>query len=154
MRSDTARAIAAAAGSRFFGVAAAREAAPAPVASASAIVNYARQFVGTPYVYGGVTPAGFDCSGFTSYVVRQVLGRSIGASAAAQIGAGVSVSAKNLEPGDLVFFVNTDGPGITHVGFYIGGGQMVHAGSERTGVTISNIWDSYWGQRYYGARRL
>ena len=142
------------------------KAAPAPAAvqqtraeptgggNGGALVAHAMKYLGYPYVYGGSSPAGFDCSGFTLYVVRQVLGRNIGASAAAQTGAGVSVSAKNLEPGDLVFFVNTNGPGITHVGIYIGGGQMIHSGSERTGVVISNIWDGYWGSRYYGARRL
>lgn len=120
----------------------------------AAIAAFAMKFVGYPYVWGGTSPSGFDCSGFTSYVVRNAIGESIGRDVAAQIGAGTPVSAKNLEPGDLVFFVNTYQPGLSHVGIYIGGGQMVQAGSEQTGVTISNIWDSYWGSRYYGARRI
>ncbi|HEX5503774.1 MAG TPA: SH3 domain-containing protein [Thermomicrobiales bacterium] len=127
---------------------------PPPPSNGDAIVAVAMKYVGYPYVWGGTSPGGFDCSGFTYYVIEQVLGTNIGTSTDAQIGVGTPVSAKNLQPGDLVFFVNTYQAGLSHVGIYIGGGQMVHAGSERTGVTISNIWDSYWGPRYYAARRI
>lgn len=127
----------------------------APASSSGAeMAAFALKFAGYPYAWGGKSPAGFDCSGFTNYVARNVLGVGIGSSTDEQIGAGVSISAKELQPGDLVFFANTYKAGLSHVGIYIGGGQMISAASERTGVAISNIWDSYWGSRYYGARRL
>jgi cell wall-associated NlpC family hydrolase len=71
-----------------------------------------------------------------------------------QATSGKHVDPANLAPGDLVFFQNTYTWGLSHSGIYIGGGQFVHAGSERTGVTISNMWDDYWGSRYYTARRV
>jgi cell wall-associated NlpC family hydrolase len=83
------------------------------------IVAIARQYVGTPYVYGGATPAGFDCSGFTSYVFAQ-LGIDIPRSSAAQRGAGRIVSAAEAQPGDLVWW-----PG--HVGIYTGNGNHIAA---------------------------
>ena len=64
------------------------------------------------------------------------------------------VDPANLTPGDLVFFENTYTWGLSHVGIYIGDGQFVHAGSERTGVVISDLWDDYWGSRYYSARHV
>lgn len=135
--------------------------APAPVAAppsntgrGQSLVNVAMRYRGYPYAWGGSSPGGFDCSGFTKYVASSALGVGLGNSTGSQVGAGVAVSPKNLEPGDLVFFVNTYQSGLSHVGIYIGGGQMIHAGSERTGVTVSNIWDSYWGPKFYAARRL
>lgn len=131
--------------------------AAAPRASAShgqQIVNVAMRYLGYPYVWGGSSPGGFDCSGFTSYVVSSAIGVSLSHLVGGQIGAGAAVSPDDMAPGDLVFFVNTYQPGLSHVGIYIGGGQFIHAGSERTGVVISSIWDSYWGPKFYGARRL
>ncbi|MHB1288413.1 C40 family peptidase [Georgenia sp.] len=101
-------------------------AVPAPVASASAIVDYARQFVGTPYVYGGSTPAAFDCSGFTSYVFA-AFGISLPRSSSAQAGAGVVVSADQARPGDLVWW-----PG--HIGIYTGGGNHIAARNPGTAL--------------------
>lgn len=132
-------------------------AAPAPPASSGRgekIVAVAMRYAGYPYVWGGVTPSGFDCSGFTLYVLNLALGVNIGRTVDSQIGAGVPIGAKDLAPGDLVFFENTYQPGLSHVGIYIGGGQMIGAASERTGVAIANIWDSYWGPKYVGARRI
>lgn len=109
-------------------------------------------YLGSPYVLGGAGPRVFDCSGFTSFVLGQY-GIYPGRTTYVQWANGRAVSSSNLLPGDLVFFANTFGPGISHVGIYIGGGRMIHAGSERTGVTISSVWDAYWGSHYAGARR-
>ncbi|WP_448073935.1 C40 family peptidase [Georgenia yuyongxinii] len=100
--------------------------APAPAASASAIVDYARQFVGTPYVYGGVTPAGFDCSGFTQYVLAEV-GIDLPRSSSAQVNAGTRVSAAEAQPGDLVWW-----PG--HIGIYTGDGNHIAARQPGTAL--------------------
>ncbi len=130
---------------------------PAPAYSSDpvgdAIVAEAMQYVGLPYVWGGTTPAGFDCSGFTHYVMSNIIG-SFTRSLEVQAVSGSYVDPSNLVPGDLVFFQNTYTWGLSHTGIYIGGGQFVHAGSERTGVTVSDMWDSYWSPRYYTARRV
>ncbi len=132
--------------------------AEAPVAPVSgvgdAIVSEALNYVGLPYVWGGTTPSGFDCSGFTYYVVNQVTSAGLSRSLEVQAVSGSYVDPDNLQAGDLVFQQNTYKWGLSHVGIYIGGGQMVNAQSERVGVAIANIWDSYWGPRYYTARRI
>lgn len=99
------------------------------------IVEYALQFVGNPYVWGGTDPnVGADCSGFTSYVMRNVAGVSLSHSSRAQAGEGRRV--ENPLPGDLIFYSN--GGRINHVAIYIGDGQIVHASTERTGIKVSN----------------
>jgi peptidoglycan DL-endopeptidase CwlO len=113
---------------------AAAPAAPAPSASASAIVNIARQYIGTPYVSGGATPAGFDCSGFTQYVFAQA-GISLPRTSSEQRHAGTVVSAAEARPGDLVW-----GPG--HVGIYTGNGQHIAARSPGTALYESPIYIS------------
>lgn len=118
------------------------------------IVAEALNYVGLPYVWGGTTPAGFDCSGFTHYVLTQVFGYNFTRSLEVQAVSGEHVDPANLVPGDLVFFQNTYTWGLSHVGIYIGDGQFVHAGSERTGVTISAMSDDYWSSRYYTSRRI
>jgi cell wall-associated NlpC family hydrolase len=134
---------------------------PEPVAPAAggnpvgnAIVAEGLLYVGLPYVWGGVGPNGFDCSGFVHYVLTRVLGYNFTRALEVQAVSGQHVDPANLKPGDLVFFQNTYTWGLSHVGIFIGDGQFVHAGSERTGVTISNLWDDYWGSRYYTARRV
>jgi cell wall-associated NlpC family hydrolase len=108
--------------------------------------------MGVPYVWGGTSPSGFDCSGFTQYVFRQC-GYSINRTAAAQYSNGSYVSYDSLQAGDLVFFANTyAASGITHVGIYIGGGQFIHCANG--GVKISSLSESYYSSRYYGARRI
>jgi len=120
------------------------------------VANYARQFVGSRYIYGGTGPRGFDCSGLTSYVYNK-FGINLPHNAAAQFNTsyGASVGAMdNLKPGDLVFFKGTGGHrGISHVALYIGGGRVVHAMTPRYGVQVSNVYDSYWIKHYYGGIR-
>ncbi|MEZ4520326.1 MAG: SH3 domain-containing protein [Thermomicrobiales bacterium] len=118
------------------------------------IVAEGLRYVGIPYVWGGTTPAGFDCSGFVHYVLTQVFGYTFTRSLEVQAVSGEYVDAANLMPGDLVFFQNTYTWGLSHTGIYIGDGQFVHAGSERTGVTISSMSDDYWSSRYYTSRRV
>lgn len=106
-----------------------------------------------PYVFGGSSPSGFDCSGLTSYVYRQV-GISLPHSSAAQANYGVAVSKANLKPGDLVFFRGYSGSGIVHVGIYIGNGQMIHAPSSGRSMAVASIHSSYFSSRYVSARRV
>lgn len=114
------------------------------------VVDYARKFVGTPYEWGGVSPSGFDCSGFVLYVFAH-FGVHLGRTSYQQFEAGESVHRADLLPGDLVFF-DTDGPGASHVGIYTGGGDFVSAaGSE---VQILSINSGYWADHYVGARRV
>lgn len=123
--------------------------------SSSSVVSIARQYVGYPYVYGAAGPNAFDCSGFTQYVFRRAGITLYGRSAAAQFNTpGTRIrSYSALQPGDLVFFANTYKPGISHVGIYVGGGQMIHAGSTRTGVAYANINGSYYTSRFAGGVR-
>ena len=118
-----------------------------------AIVDFAMQYYGAPYVYAGNTPAGFDCSGFTQFVVQNVTGLDIGHGTEGQLAYGTPVAYADLQPGDLVYFAGTWGPGISHTGIYIGDGQIIHAENETTGVTISNLWGGY-DAYYYSAIRI
>lgn len=100
-------------------------------------VNYAMQFVGGPYKYGGSDPhTGVDCSGFTRYVMLHGAGISLERSSAAQSRQGVQIGADQMQPGDLLFYGS--GRSINHVAMYIGNGQIVHASTERTGITVSH----------------
>ncbi len=120
--------------------------------NASEIVAYAKQFLGYKYVYGGNTPAGFDCSGFTQYVYKH-FGYSLSRSSASQAGNGVAVSKANLQPGDIVCFARSSGSSkVGHVGIYIGGGQFIHAANSNKGVIISNVDGA--GYYYVCARRI
>ncbi|AVQ39485.1 peptidoglycan hydrolase [Clostridium botulinum] len=105
------------------------------------VISYARQYLGTPYVWGGTSPNGFDCSGFVQYVYRNAAGISLPRDTYGQIGAGSRVSQDQLQPGDLVF------PNAGHVGIYIGGGQMIHAPKSGDVVKISSVWSFYAGVR-------
>jgi cell wall-associated NlpC family hydrolase len=111
------------------------------------VVGIAMRYLGTPYVWGGASPAGFDCSGFTMYVYAQV-GVSLPHNAAAQYGSGSPVSRGDLQPGDLVFF-----DGLGHVGLYIGGGNFIHAPHTGDVVKISSL-TGWYAATYVGARRL
>ncbi|ENK0839639.1 SH3 domain-containing protein [Clostridium botulinum] len=105
------------------------------------VISYARQYLGTPYVWGGTSPNGFDCSGFVQYVYRNAAGISLPRDTYGQIGAGSRVSQDQLQPGDLVF------PDAGHVGIYIGGGQMIHSPKSGDVVKISSVWSFYAGVR-------
>lgn len=121
-------------------------------ASPSDVLSTAKKYINTPYRSGGTTASGFDCSGFTSKVFSE-LGISLNRTSGGQYNQGTAVSKANLQVGDLVFF-NTSGSGVSHVGIYIGKGQMIGAESSE-GVTISSINDPYyWGKRYLGAKRV
>lgn len=118
------------------------------------IVAEAMKYIGSPYVWAGASPGGFDCSGFVMYIVQKVAGKNISHSIGAQASAGQNVSKDNLQPGDLVFFANTYTAGLSHAGIYIGGGRFIHAENEGTGVVISGINDGYYGPKFYSARRM
>ncbi|MBP2651608.1 MAG: NlpC/P60 family protein [Firmicutes bacterium] len=120
-------------------------------AANSPIITAARKYMGVPYVWGGVTPDGFDCSGFTQYVMKEN-GITLPRTAAEQFAIGTAVEKADLNVGDLIFFT-TYKPGASHVGFYIGNGQFIHASSVAAKVTISNLNDTYYVEHYIGARR-
>ena len=120
------------------------------VASAK-ILKTAAQYKGVPYVFGGTTPRGFDCSGYVQYVFAKH-GIRLTRTADTQAREGKFVSKKNLKPGDLVFFTTYE-PGASHVGIYAGNNLFWNATSSR-GIMLSNLTDSYWGPRYYTARRI
>jgi len=123
--------------------------APAPPPSShSSVVSIALQYLGVPYVWGGASPSGFDCSGLTMYAYAKV-GVYLPHNAAMQYGLGHPVARNQLAPGDLVFF-----NGLSHVGMYIGGGRFVHAPHTGDVVKISSLYESWYASTYVGARRL
>lgn len=111
-------------------------------ASGNAIVSYAYNFIGTPYVYGATGPDTFDCSGFTSYVYANAAGINITRTTYSQMGVGTPVSYDELQPGDLVFTYGGD-----HVGIYVGGGQYIHAPQPGDSVKVGNITSFYCARR-------
>ncbi|PLS17820.1 hypothetical protein CVD28_08965 [Bacillus sp. M6-12] len=116
------------------------------------IIDVAKKYIGVPYVMGGNTPSGFDCSGYLVYVFKQ-FGISLPRTAAEQYKAGTKVEKSNLQPGDLVFFSNTYKPGISHSGIYVGNNSFISATSSK-GIAIVSLSNSYWGPKYTGAKRL
>jgi len=120
-----------------------------PPAKYGSVVAIAMQYLGVPYVWGGASPSGFDCSGLVMYVYAQV-GVSLPHNAAMQYSSvGVFVSRDQLQAGDLVFF-----DGLGHMGMYIGGGQFIHAPHTGDVVKISSLYDSWYASTYVGAKRV
>ncbi len=111
------------------------------------VVGIAMRYLGVPYVWGGASPRGFDCSGLVMYVFAQI-GVSLPHSSYAQFGMGTPVSMNQLQPGDLVFFA-----GASHVGIYIGGGQFIHAPHTGTVVQISTL-TGWYASEFAGGRRI
>ena len=115
----------------------------------SAILAFARQYLGYPYVYGGASPSGFDCSGFTTYVYKH-FGVSLSRTAAGQASNGRAVKRSELQVGDLVMFCSP----INHVGIYAGNNQIIHAANKTRGVVIDTISSGYYNKNYNCARRI
>jgi peptidoglycan DL-endopeptidase CwlO len=111
------------------------------------VVGIAMQYLGVPYVWGGSSPRGFDCSGLVMYVFAQI-GVSMPHSSYSQFNMGAAVSLSQLQPGDLVFF-----SGASHVGIYIGGGQFIHAPHTGDVVKISSL-SGYYSSAFIGGRRI
>lgn len=123
------------------------------VVSGQAIVDKAAEYLGTPYVYGGASPSGFDCSGLVYYVLKH-FGLSPNRTPEALYAQGSFISKADLKPGDIVFFANTGGIGITHVGIYAGDGRFIHSPNSRSTVSYASLTSGYWAEHYYGARRF
>jgi cell wall-associated NlpC family hydrolase len=119
----------------------------APPSQYGGVVGIAMRYLGVPYVWGGSSPSGFDCSGFVMYVYGQ-MGVSLPHYTGAQWNVGVGVSRSDLQPGDLVFF-----DGLGHVGIYIGGGQFIHAPHTGDVVKVSAM-TGWYASTYVGARRI
>lgn len=117
------------------------------------LLAQAKRWLGIRYVYGGESPTGFDCSGFTLYVYRTA-GVMLPHNALEQARLGTSVSRNELVPGDLIFFMTCGSTFINHVGIYIGDGLFIHASSGRGYVTISSLTEGYYLQHYAGASRF
>ncbi|MCX7711598.1 MAG: NlpC/P60 family protein [Clostridia bacterium] len=116
------------------------------------VIQQGKQYMGVPYVWGGTSPSGFDCSGFVHYTLLKN-GITIPRTTELQYNAGSWVSKDKIRPGDLVFFT-TYRPGPSHVGIYIGNGQFIHASSGAEKVTISDFNKSYYAERFIGAKRV
>jgi peptidoglycan DL-endopeptidase CwlO len=119
----------------------------APPSVHGGVVGIAMHYLGVPYVWGGSTPRGFDCSGFVAYVFAQI-GVSLPHSSYAMFGMGTPVSISELQPGDLVFFT-----GASHMGIYIGGGQFIHSPHTGDVVKISSL-SGYYSSNFAGGRRI
>ena len=126
--------------------------APVVQTVGSKIIAYSQNFLGVPYVWGGTTPKGFDCSGFTQYVFKE-MGYTLKRTAAQQLTCGTPVSG-SLQVGDLVFFTNTyaTSAAASHVGIYMGDNLFIHAANG--GVKITSLDHEYYAPRYIGARRI
>lgn len=117
------------------------------------IVEYAKTFIGTPYVYGGTSPSGFDCSGFVYYIYKN-FGVTLNRVANDQSKNGYIVEKSDLQPGDIVLFSRTLDGYITHVGIYVGDGKFIHSPQTGKTVEIVSMSNGYYNYGYVGARRI
>lgn len=126
---------------------------PKASSKAAEVIAFAKKYLGTKYVYGGSSPKGFDCSGFTSYVFKN-FDISLSRSSKAQYANTTHVKRSELQPGDLLFFRSPGSKSIGHVGIYIGDNQMIHASSPGDVVKIDTIASGYYNTYYVGASRV
>ena len=117
-----------------------------------AVVELAKKYLGTPYVYGGSSPGGFDCSGFVYYIYKQ-MGVTLNRVAADQMSNGVWVAKNNLQPGDIVGFTNRSGY-VNHVGIYAGNGMMIHSPQTGDVVKYESIVNGNYSLRLICGRRI
>ncbi len=119
------------------------------------LLDYAKYFKGGKYIWGGTTPKGFDCSGYVQYLYKKSK-INLPRTAWAQSKRGMPVDKKNLEKGDLLFFLTDKKRGIpvTHVGIYIGNGEFIHAASKKKGIIISPITHGHYADTFVSARRV
>ena len=117
------------------------------------LLNLAYSKQGCPYSWGLAGPNSFDCSGFAYYTYKNAVGITLPRTSSQQAKVGTTVNKSDLKPGDLVFF-NTSGRGISHVGIYVGNGNMIHAPSSGKTVRVESINSSYYKSRYVTAKRI
>ena len=122
-----------------------------PKVKGKEIVSRAAKYKGVPYVFGGTTTKGFDCSGYVQHVFKDCKAK-LPRLADEQALQGIFVTQKQLRPGDLVFFTTYE-PGASHCGIYLGQGEFIHASSSK-GVRIDKLNDSYWKSKYYGGKHI
>lgn len=133
----------------------AEEKSGAAESTADKLIAFAKKLLGVRYVYGGSSPKGFDCSGFTSYVFSN-FGISLARSSSAQAKGGTAIKKSQLQAGDLVFFTSPGHPSsVGHTGIYIGDGKFIHASSSSSSkkVIISDLTSGTYAKRYLSARR-
>lgn len=130
-------------------------AAPPPAGSSrgAQIAAIAQKYLGYKYQWGGHSPAGFDCSGFTWYVYKEAGLNVPNHNLAGQMNAGPRIPREQLQPGDLVFFQNTYAPGLSHSGVFLGSGRFINAETEKAGVQVRALSDPYWSSRFLGGSR-
>lgn len=122
--------------------------------TAEQLISYAKQFLGTPYVWGGNGPNSFDCSGYTKYIFSH-FGYTLNRTATDQLSNGTAVSKSELKPGDLVFFKNsTTSKPVSHVGIYIGNSKFIHASTNTYAVEIDDMSSGYYSRAYVYGRRV
>jgi len=122
------------------------------ITKSSELNNFVKQWLHTPYKYGGMSRSGIDCSGFSSIVMREVYNIKVPRTAQEQYKSGDKIRDSWRSPGDLVFFKNFRGHGIDHVGIYLGDNRFAHA-AESTGVVVSDLDENYYHKRYIGSCR-